>query len=470
MRGIDGGGRACDIAGYMQALDTSLVDLAVSLVERLRTMGADHAEVSASSGWDLSTRVRLGKVEQVEEAGQRHVSVRAIRDARVALTSTSDLSPDGITRCLNDAMELVGLSEPDPDAAPASPHQLASAPFPDLETYDPALEQIDANQAIELATVAERAALDFDSSRVGNSEGASFGRSVGQSALAFSNGFVGTRQGSHVSLVVTPVADDTDGKKRRGHYYSIARFLEDLEAPAIVGAEAAKRTLAQLGARSVATCQASVVFSPDAARAIISAFAGCIVGGSLWRRSSYLLGREGTPVASSLVTLVDDPLLRRGLGSRAFDGEGLPCRKLTVVEQGQYRTPLLDCLSARKLGRDSTGSASRGGGAISAGTSNLVLLPGTITEEKLIADTPRGLYVTDMMGFGFNPVTGDFSRGASGFWIENGELTHPVSEVTISSNLDAMLKGINAIAETPRPRSSIIAPAFRIASMTIAGK
>lgn len=454
----------------MAQVDDSLIDTATSLVERLKKLGADHAEVTASSGWDLTTRVRLAKVEQVEEAGHRHVSVRAIRDARVALTSTSDLSPEGLARCVSDALELLDLSEPDPDAAPADPAQLSRGPFADLQTYDPLVESMDAQQGILLATEAEKAALDFDPSRLQNSEGATFGRSSGQSALVLSSGFVGTRRGSHVSLVVTPVADDAEGKKRRGHYYTIARYVSDLEPASAVGQEAARRTLAQLGARSVPTCEAPVVFSEDAARAILSAFAGCIVGGSLWRRSSYLVAREGSVVASKGVTIVDDPLIPRGFGSRAFDGEGLACRRLVVVDRGTYRTPLLDCLSARKLQRTSTGSAARGGGAISSSTSNLILLPGSATEATLIANTSKGLYVTDMMGFGFNPVTGDFSRGASGFWIENGQLAHPVSEVTISSNLDAMLQGIDAIAEAPRPRSSIIAPAFRIGNMTIAGK
>jgi PmbA protein len=446
-----------------------LIDKATSLVERLRKLGADHAEATAYAGWDLSTRVRLGEVEQVEEAGHRHVSIRAMRDARVAITSTSDLSADGLERCVSDAIELLSLSEPDPDAAPAAPEQLAHGPFPDLETADPRIDSIDAAMAIDMARRAEAAAFQVDS-RLQNSEGASVGRSMAVSAMVLSNGFVGTRRGSHVSLVATPVVDDEDAKKRRGYYYSVARFLSDLETPEEVGREAARRTLAQLGARSVPTCEASVVFSPDTASSIVSAFAGCSLGGSLWRRSSYLVGREGTQVASACVTLVDDPLLPRGLGSRAFDGEGLACSRRTVVEAGTYVGPLLDCLSARKLKRTSTASAARHGGSISASTSNFILLPGNTTEADLIRNTPRGLYVTEMMGFGFNAITGDFSRGASGFWIENGKFTHAVSEVTISSNLDSMLKNIDAIAEATRPRSSVIAPAFRISSMTIAGK
>lgn len=453
----------------MASHESHLVDTASSLVERLLRMGAEHAEATAYAGWDLSTRVRLGKVEQVEEAGHRHVSLRAIRDSRVAATSTSDLSPEGLQRCLDDAIELLSLSEPDPDAGPAHPDLLARGPFPDLESHDDSIDGIDAAFAIDSATKAEQAALSVDA-RLKNSEGASFSRSTGQSAMVLSTGFQGTRRGTYASLAVTPVADDAEGKKRRGHYYTVARFLDDLEAANEVGREAARRTLAQLGAVSVPTCEASVVFSPDAARSIVGAFAGCIVGGALWRRSSYLVDREGTQVASECVTFIDDPLLRRGFGSRAFDGEGLACQKRTIVERGRYLTPMLDCLSARKLKRESTASAARHGGSISASASNFLMLGGKGTEESLIESTVRGLYVTDMMGFGFNALTGDFSRGASGFWIENGRLTHPVSEVTISSNLDKTLKGIDAIGDAPRPKSSVVAPAFRVSGMTIAGK
>jgi len=453
----------------MPSQESLLLATATHLVEGLRKLGADHAEATASAGWDLSTRVRLGKVEQVEEAGHHRVAVRVIRDAHVAMTSTSDLSDQGLERCMHDAIELLALSQPDPDAAPARADQLAKGPFDDLEIFDPTLESIDAAAAIEMATLAEQAALALDP-RLNNSEGATFGRSVGESAMVLSNGFSGTRRGSSISLVVSPVADDNDGKKRSGHYYSVARYFSDLESPDEIGRQAAERTLAQLGARSVPTCEANVIFSSDAARSIISAFAGCILGGALFRRSSYLVGREGSPVASACVTLIDDPTLTRAFGSRAFDGEGLACQRRVVVARGTYETPLLDCLSARKLNRESTASASRHGASVSASTSNFVMLPGEVTETELIARTTRGLYVTDMMGFGFNATTGDFSRGATGFWIENGKFVHPVSEVTISSNLDTMLKGIDAVAETPRPRSSFIIPAFRVIQMTIAGK
>jgi PmbA protein len=452
----------------MSSEETALESLAASLVDRAMKAGADVAEAKANSGWELTVRVRLGEPELVQEAGHRGVALRVMKEGRVALTSTSDLTPGGITRAVTDAMELVELSEADPFAGPAPKGLLSTPPYPDLDLYDPAVESVDAGRALDLATAGERAALGFDP-RITLSEGGSFSRVTGKSALALSSGFTGVTRGSYASLVVSPVAVDTGDKRRRGHYWTARRHLAELEAAEAVGEEAARRTLRQLGPRKVPTCEAPVVFSPDAARSIVGTFAGCILGGSVWRKSSYLVEREGTRVASPLVTMTDDPLRLRGPGSRAFDGEGLRSRVNVVVEEGVLRTFLLDCYGARKLGRESTASAARGGASVSASTTNFILGAGSITHDALVAKTERGLYVTDMMGFGFNALTGDFSRGASGYWIENGELAYPVSEVTISSNLDAMLMGIDEIADDLDFKTSTASPTFRVASMTIAG-
>jgi PmbA protein len=237
-----------------------------------------------------------------------------------------------------------------------------------------------------------------------------------------------------------------------------------------VGEEAARRTLRQLGARSVGTGQFPVVFDPDAARSILGLIAGCVMGSAIWRKSSYLVGREGTRVASDAITIVDDPLIRRAPGSRPFDGEGVASRKNVVVEKGILRTYLCDSYSARKLGRETTASAARGGGAgVGCSTSNFVLTPGTDTPEAILKATKRGLYVTDMMGFGFNAVTGDFSRGASGYWIEDGALAYPVSEVTISLNVDELWKSVDAVGSDLDLRTSTAAPTIRVAKMTVAG-
>jgi PmbA protein len=445
-----------------------LLKLAAEVVERARRAGADVAEASARGGSDLSTRVRLGKPELVEEAGHHSISLRVIRADRVALTSTSDLSARGIERCVADALMLAELSEPDPFAGPADPSLLAQPPFPELDLFDEGLFEIDAGRAIEQASIAEQAAFDFDP-RIKLSEGATFSRSNSTSAIVLSSGFQAALRGSYASLTVAPVVEDEGGKKRRGHYWSATRHQSELEDARFVGQEAARRTLAKLNPRKVPTQETTVIFDTDVSRSIIGAFVGCILGGAVWRKSSYLVSREGTEVASPDVTLIDDPLIPRAPGSRPFDGEGLPSRKNVVVEAGVLKTFLLDSYSARKLQRASTGSAARGGGSVSASTSNLFMQPGTLSRDELIASTPSGLYVTEMMGFGFNAMTSDFSRGAAGFWIENGKFAFPVSEITISSTLDAMLKGIDGIANDLRLITSIAAPTFRTARMTISG-
>jgi PmbA protein len=448
--------------------EADLERLAASIVERAQKLGAEVAEARASSGWELTVRVRVGEPELVQEAGHRSVALRVMKGGRVALTSTSDLTETGLRRTVNDAIELLELSEVDPFAGPAPAHLLSKPPYPDLDLYDATVENIDAGQALELAKRGEAAAFSHDP-RITLSEGASFSRLTGRSALVLSSGFTGVTRGSNASLVVSPVALDEGDKRRRGYYWTSRRHFSELESPEDVGAEAARRTLRQLGPRKVATCEAPVVFDKDAARSILGTFAGCIMGGAIWRKSSYLLGREGTPVGSALLDVTDDPLLVRGPGSRAFDGEGLRSRKNVVIEGGVLRTYLLDSYSGRKLDRESTGNASRAGASVGPSTTNFVLKNGAVTRDELVASTGTGLYVTDMMGFGFNAVTGDFSRGASGFWIENGELTYPVSEVTISSNLDTMLKGIDGLADDLDLKTSIAAPTFRVARMTISG-
>jgi len=393
-----------------------------------------------------------------------------MKGKRVASTSTSDLSPAGIERAVADAVELADLSQEDPFAGPADPALLCDpALAPDLELYDPAGGRTGAGDAIKVAKEAEDAARAYDA-RITNSDGATFGRTAGGMALVLSSGFRAAYRGSYQSLSVVPVADDEGGKKRRGYHWTAKRHLAELEPPDEVGKEAARRTLRKLGARSVATGEFPVVFDPDAARSILGLMAGCAMGSSIWRKSSYLVGREGTRVASDLITIVDDPLIPRAPGSRPFDGEGLPSRKNVVVEAGILRGFLCDSYSARKLSRASTASASRGGGAgVGASTSNYILEPGKDSPESIIKGTKRGLYVTDMMGFGFNAVTGDFSRGASGFWIEDGELTFPVSEVTISLNVDDLWQRVDAVGSDLDLRTSTAAPTIRVNRMIVAG-
>jgi PmbA protein len=443
-----------------------LLDLAEDVLGRLTRGGASEAKVVARAGQDLSVRVRLGEVELVEEAGTRSLAVRAAKGKRIATASTSDVTPAGIERLVADALELCDLSQEDPFAGLPDPGELATS-HADLKLFDPACGNVQAGDAVDRARRCEKAARDFDA-RITNSEGASFGRTAGAFALATSGGFRGGYSGSYASLSASPVAKDAGDKNRTASYWTARRVLARMEPEDAVGREAARRTLALLGARKVPTGTYPVVFDPDAARSLLGTFAGCIVGDAIYRRSSYLLERLGTTVASELVTIVDDPLIESGPGSRPFDGDGLPSRRNVVVERGELKTFLLDTYSARKLGMKSTGSAA-GMTGTGAGTSNFILQPGALSREEIIESTRRGLYVTHMMGFGFNAVTGDFSRGAAGYWIEDGAFAYPVSEVTISLNFDQLFQRIDAVGSDLDLKSSVASPTIRVAEMTVAG-
>ncbi|HLK90151.1 MAG TPA: metallopeptidase TldD-related protein [Polyangia bacterium] len=429
--------------------------------------GADGAEVLVRDGTELEVKVRLGEIELVKEAGSRALGLRVVKDARAAVTYTSDFSPAAMERFARESVELASLAEPDPAGALPGKEEVARE-LPDLDLWDEEVLSLDVAEGLRRARLGEAAALKLDK-RITNSDGAVFGRSVGASAFATSAGFSGSARGTHVSFAVEPLCDDADGKKRNGVYWSAARFASALGDPEAIGLEAARRTLAKLGARKIPTGAAPVVFSPEAGRGLVGQLAGVLSGGALWRRSTYLAGREGTAVASPLVELVDDPLIRRAPGSRAYDGEGLPSRTNVLISGGQLRTFLFDVYAARKLGRRSTGSASRAvGGGPHVGISNLILRPGR-TPAAEIERLERGLYVTDLMGFGFNGATGDYSQGAGGFWIERGERAFPVTEITVSLGFDDLWKRVDAVGDDLDTRSSVQCPTFRVSEMMIAG-
>lgn len=444
--------------------------IAQRVIELARKAGADEAEVLVRSGQEFTAKVRLGKVEVLQEARSYALGLRLFSKLRSSTSYTSDLSEQALPGFVAETLALCELGEPDdlyrlPDGPFADP-----AHFLDLDTYDPAVLQVSAEERIRLATEAEAAALAFDP-RITNSDGASCDTAVGASAFANSAGFLGTSRGTYQSLAVEAIADDAEGKKRNASDWTGARHLSDLKSPAHIGRRAAEKALRKLGARKVATCEAPVVFEADAARALLSLLFSVISGGAIYRRSSYLLDREGSRVASPLVTVTDDPHRPRGSGSRNYDGDGLPTRRNVVVQDGILQTYLLDTYSARKLGRQSTGSAGRSvGGTPGVTSSNFYLAAGQTKAEDLLSGIARGLYVTSMMGFGFNPVTGDLSRGAAGFWIEDGKLAFPVSEVTISANLDDLWQRIDAVGDDLEFKSGISCPSLRVSSMTIAGK
>lgn len=459
-------------ADLRPALRTLAEEVAAQSIEA----GADAAEVLLGQGSELSVKVRRGEPELVQEAQSKGLGLRVFRDHRSAVTYTSDLSPAGLRRFVRDTVELSRLAEPDelnelPARADLIPPGTA---LPELGLWDDHTVSVKADGAIERARAAEAAALGY-SSRVTNSDGASFDRNTGFSAFACADraglAFSGASRGTYQSLAVEALCDDEGGKKRNATYWTAGRFLAELLDPEAVGREAGRRAVSKLGSDKIPTAELPVVFDPDVARALLRTLAGVISGGAIYRKSSYLLGREGTEVASPLITIVDDPLIPRAPGSRPFDGDGLRVRRNVVVEAGVLRTYLLDTYSARKLGRQSNGCAGRGvGGSPHVTTSNFILEAGTSDPAQIVGEIERGLYVTDMMGFGFNPVTGDFSRGAGGFLIEQGKLTRPVSEVTISANFDELLRRIDAVGSDLDRRSSTMAPTLRVARMTVAGR
>lgn len=449
-----------------------LCDAAQFAVELAKRAGADDAEVLVRDGSELTAKVRLGEAELVQEAGSRALGLRVLRGGRRAVTYTSDLRREALEALCKETVALADLAEPDEYALPPDTALLATK-VPDLDLYDPRVAEVDAAWALREAKNGEAAARGHDI-RISNSEGATWSRVLGATAFATSGGFVGGYRGSYASLVVEPLCDDNtdpeNPKKRNGYWWTGNRFLDQLEVAEAVGIEAARRTLATLGSRKVETQECPIVFDPEIARSIVGTIFSVANGSSFWRKSSYLVGREGTEIASPLVTIIDDPLIPRAPGSRPFDGDGLPTRKNSVVTKGILGPVLCDVYSGRKLGRASTGSAGRGvGGNPGPTTSNLIMEAGTISREELLKQTDRGLYVTSLMGFGFNPVTGDFSRGAQGFWIEKGELTFPVSEVTIAANFDQILKRIDLVANDLTLRSATAAPTFRVSHMMLAG-
>jgi PmbA protein len=338
----------------------------------------------------------------------------------------------------------------------------------DLDLFDPT--RLNTEQQIELAKRVEAAAMSTDE-RVTNSEGGDFDSSSGRVVLGNSHGFLGEYQSSSFSMSASPVATDPEtGAMQRDSWYDVQRKFAKLDSPETVGLEAARRTVRKLGARKVATQRVPVVFDPETAGSLMGNLCSAVSGYSLYKGASFLAGQLDKPLAREYVTVYDDGRVVGGLGSRPFDGEGLPTRKTTVVERGVLKSYLLDTYSGRKLGLASTGNASRSVGENpSVGPTNFYLAPGTTTAQDIIKTVKQGLYVTDLIGFGINMVTGDYSRGASGFWIEGGELAYPVEEITIAGNLKDMFAGIEMIGSDLVFRGRIASPTVKIAEMMVAG-
>ncbi|WP_438009595.1 TldD/PmbA family protein [Sorangium sp. So ce321] len=436
--------------------------------------GADAAEVIAQNRVELKVKVRNGKPELIHEAGNKRLGLRLFTSRRAGLTYTSDFSAAALRDFIADSVAMCRLSEPDELNTLPDRDELARDPLPELYLWDDDALLVTAADALDRACRAEAAALTY-SDKITNSEGATYSRSAGAYAYACVDrnglGFAGASRGTNQSLNVEAICDDEGGKKRNGHYWTADRFVSRMLPAEEVGREAARRAVRKLGPVKIATAEMPVIFDPEAARGLIGALFSVISGGAIYRKQSYLCERENTLIASPLINIVDDPLIEGGPGSHAFDGDGLPSRRNVVVEHGVLRTFLCDTYAARKLGRRSTASASRAvGGAPKVMSSNFILLPGSQSPEALRRDVVRGLYVTDMKGLGFNPVTGDFSRGASGFLIENGELTLPVSEITVSANFDELLQRIGGVGSDIDRRAANMCPSLHVSRMTVAGR
>jgi PmbA protein len=458
------------------SLDQATLDLeslTADVVALAMRAGASDAEAVVREGDEFSVNVRMGEVETLKESGSRGLGLRVFFGTRSASTSTSDLTPDGIRQLVEGAVALAKVTEEDPFTGLPETAEFGSLPQ-DLHLYFEDVYSLPGPERIEWARRCEAAALAADP-RITNSDGGSFDAATGRKVMANSRGFVGGYRTSYAGVSAAPLAMGADGKMQRDGWWSGARRLVDLESPEAIGKEAARRTVRKLGARKVPTQRVPIVFAPEVARSLIGSVFEAASGDAIWRHASFLAGKLGAQITAPSLTIVDDnamllPTGAGGFGSSPFDGEGLPSQCTVIVQNGILQTWLLNTYSARKLGMKSTHNASRGlAGTPGIGCGNLFLQPGQLTPEEIIAGVSGGLYVTSLMGFGTNIVTGDYSRGATGLWIENGQLTYAVEEVTIAGNLGEMLMNVTAIGNDLVFRGSVASPTLRIDGMTIAG-
>jgi len=450
-------------------LGAGLKQIAVEVVERARKAGATAADAIARDGNEFSTLVRLGEVETLKESGARALGLRVFVGRHAAATHTSDFSPEGIERLVSGAIELAQATSEDPDGGLPESTELGSLEQ-DLDLYYDDVYSLSTSDRIDYARRAEAAAMSVDP-RITNSDGASFDAATGYKVLANSLGFVGEYRRSYCPVSAVPIAHAEGSAMQRDYWYSTARTLQKLESPESVGRKAAERTLRRLGARKVATQKVPVIFDPMVSRGLIDHIFDAVNGDAIYRHASYLAGKLGQQVAGENITITDDGTMVGGFGSSPFDGEGVPTRRTVVIERGVLKSYLLNTYTARKLDLLTTGNAARGlTGNPGIGSGNFYLEPGIRSGQEIIRDVRSGLYVTEFLGFGVNLVTGDFSRGASGLWIENGEFAFPVEEITVAGNLNDMFRNVSEIGNDLEFRSSIAAPTIRIDGMTVAGE
>lgn len=450
-------------------IESDLKSLAQDIVSRAMSSGASAAECVIREGDEFSTLVRLGQVETLKESGSKAIGVRVFFGQRSASTYSSDFSRAGLDHMLNGAISLAKITSEDPNAGIPEASQLGAIEG-DLDLYSSDVYSLPGEERIAYARRAEKAALDSDP-RIKNSEGGSFDAATGHKIFANSLGFIGEYRRSYCSVAAVPIAQDENGAMQRDYWFSVGRSLKLLESPEQVGKTAAQRALRRLGARKVKTQHVPVIFDPLVATSILEHIFEGVNGDSVYRGASFLAGKLGQSVASPNVTVIDDGTIRGGFGTSPFDGEGVPTRRTLVIDKGVLTSYLLNTYTAKKLGLRTTGNASRGlAGTPGIGPGNYFLQAGTKTPQQLIADVKDGLYVTEFLGMGVNLVTGDYSRGASGMWISNGEFTYPVEEITVAGNLKDMFMNISAIASDLEFRGAVAAPTIRIDGLTVGGE
>lgn len=445
-----------------------LPELAQDAVKQAITLGATDAECTFAEGSEFSASVRFGEVETLKEAGSRGAGLRVLIGKRMGASYTSDLSTEGIAQMVRSAVELAKLTTEDPYAGLPDAGEIGQIAG-DLRLYSDSVAKLPAEYKIDAAKRAEAAALSFDK-RITNSDGASFDSNIGGQVFANSLGFVGAYRSTSCSISATPIAA-LDGAMERDYWYSIARSADGLESPELVGRTAAERTLRRLGAVKVETQRVPVVFEPRMSRSLLGEIFEAVDGRSIYRNASFLAGKLGEKIACDNFTVIDDGTIPGLFGTSPFDDEGVPTRRTPVIERGVLKNYLLNSYAARKLGMKTTGNASRGiTGNAGIGHGNFYLEAGDRSPEQIIRGIRNGFYVTEMIGSGVNTVTGDYSRGAVGIWIRDGELAFAVSEVTIASTLQEMLRGIAEIGNDLQFRGSVSAPTLHIGEMTVAGR
>ena len=441
--------------------DTQAILAAV--LSAAKAAGADAADALLVENVSASVSYRLGKLEDVERAESHDLGLRVFVGQKVAFISSTDFSPDSLAQLPGRAVAMAKLAPEDKFAGLAPRDRLATA-FPALDIED--RNEPSAETLVEWARSTEGAAMAVPG--ITNSEGGGASYSRTGVALATSEGFYGAYAGTTSGIGVAVVAGEGTFMER-DYDQTSARHVSDLESAEAIGRSAGERTVKRLNPRKVKSQAVPVVYDPRAASSLIGHLAGAISGNSIARGVSFLKDMMGKPVFAPAINIIDDPHRVRGLRSKPFDGEGVANKRWALVENGVLKTWLLDCASARQLGLQTTGHAARGtGGPPSPSTTNLYLEAGTLTPQALIADIREGFYVTEMIGMGVNGVTGDYSRGAAGFWIENGVIAYPVSEITIAGNLKDMFAHMTAASDLEF-KHGVNAPTVRIEGMTLAG-